>query len=296
MNFSEKIRDIRKKQGLSQEQLAEKIGVSRQAITKWETGKGLPDMENMIIMSEIFKTTIDELIFSDIPHKEDAEVYQSETVYDIDRENHFDINLGGANAVTLSSGTDEKLHICLKSDKISDIGSMFKIKLNGKKNKLDIECINKNKISRFEAENALNVDIKLPEKFADHCELAASVRYLDIDGLNIGRLEYDGDAAQIMISNSSGSLEFTAKTDYDVTVDSIKGSLDFYQFNAKAVVHIRQQNCPKPINKGRKCKIYFLQDGEAAEPEFENDTENVLSVSGIGSELIVDLIYENKTI
>lgn len=289
MDFSEKIRDIRKKQGLSQEQLAEKIGVSRQAITKWETGKGLPDMENMIIMSEIFKTTIDELISSDTPDKEETKVYQSETVYDIDCENHFDIHLGSANAVTLSSGTDEKLHICLKSDKLSDIGSIFKIKLDGKKNKLNIECINKNKISRFEAEEALNVDIRLPEKYADHCELAASVRYLDIKGLNIRRLEYDGDAAQVMISHSSGSLEFTSKTDYDVTVDCITGNLDFYQFNAKTVVHIRRENCPKLINKGRRCKTYFLQNKEAAEPNFENDTENVLSVSGIGSELIVDL-------
>lgn len=38
MNFGEKLKEIRKTQGLSQEQLAEKIGVSRQAITKWETG------------------------------------------------------------------------------------------------------------------------------------------------------------------------------------------------------------------------------------------------------------------
>ena len=245
MDFSEKIRDIRKKQGLSQEQLAEKIGVSRQAITKWETGKGLPDMENMIIMSEIFKTTIDELISSDVPGKEEAKVYQSETVYDIDYENHFDINLGSANSITVSSGTDEKLHICLKSDKLSDIGSIFKIKLNGKKNKLDIECINK--ISRFEAEEALNVDIRLPEKYADHCELAASVRYLDIKGLNIRRFEYDGDAAQVMISDSSGNLEFTSKTDYDVTIDCITGRLDFYQFNAKAVVHISFGQCSRLI-------------------------------------------------
>ena len=38
MDFGDKLKQIRKKEGLSQEQLAEKIGVSRQAITKWETG------------------------------------------------------------------------------------------------------------------------------------------------------------------------------------------------------------------------------------------------------------------
>ena len=62
MNLSQKIYDCRKKAGLSQEALAEKLGVSRQAITKWETNRGLPDVENMIILAEIFKVTLDELI------------------------------------------------------------------------------------------------------------------------------------------------------------------------------------------------------------------------------------------
>lgn len=48
MTFAEKLKSIRKKAGLSQEQLAEKLGVSRQAVTKWETETGIPDIENMM--------------------------------------------------------------------------------------------------------------------------------------------------------------------------------------------------------------------------------------------------------
>lgn len=62
MDFGEKLKEIRRNEGMSQEQLAEKIGVSRQAITKWETGRGLPDVENMVILAEIFKMTLDELV------------------------------------------------------------------------------------------------------------------------------------------------------------------------------------------------------------------------------------------
>ncbi|MDE7254063.1 MAG: helix-turn-helix domain-containing protein, partial [Acetatifactor sp.] len=87
MNFSEKLKEIRKKEGISQEQLAERIGVSRQAITKWETGKGLPDVENMVIIAEIFKTTLDELLMDSITQAApETSVYTSETIYDIDRE------------------------------------------------------------------------------------------------------------------------------------------------------------------------------------------------------------------
>lgn len=291
MNFSEKLKEIRKNEGLSQEQLAEKIGVSRQAITKWETGKGLPDIENMVIIAEIFKTTLDELLRDSAVRQEAKEpVFVSETIYDIDSEKHFDVNIGNAASVILSSGTDEKLHIKLSSETIENLDAMFKIKLDEKKNKLDVNCLNKNRLSRYEAEEALKVEIILPEKYSDQCEIEASVKLLVIKDLHLRRLEYDGDAAEVMISNSSGSLEFTAKTDYDITIDKITGRLDINQWKAKAIVHIPKENIVNVINKGRKCNVYYIKEGHVTEYENSADGENELSVSGVSSELIVDLI------
>ena len=290
MNFSEKLKEIRKDKGLSQEQLAEKIGVSRQAITKWETGKGLPDVENMVIIAEIFKTTLDELLRdSAIKQESEKPVFISETIYDIDCEKHFDINIGNASAVILSSGTDEKLHIKLSSETLENLDAMFKIKLDEKKNKLDVNCLNKNRLSRYEAEDSLKVEIILPDKYSDHCEIEASVKLLVVRDLHLRRLEYDGDVEQVLISNSSGSLEFTAKTDYDITVDKITGRLDINQWKAKAIVHIPENNLVKVINIGRKCNVYYVKNDNVIEYENFADDKNELSVSGIFSELIVDL-------
>lgn len=290
MNFSEKLKEIRKNEGLSQEQLAEKIGVSRQAITKWETGKGLPDVENMVIIAEIFKTTLDELLRDSVARQEQtAPVYTSETVYDIDCEKHFDVNIGSAATIILSSGTDEKLHIKLSSETFENLDTMFKIKLDEKKNKLDVNCLNKNKLSRYEAEDSLMVEILLPDKYSDHCELDASVKLLVIKNLHLRRLEYDGDAEQVLISDSSGSLEFTAKTDYDITIDKITGRLDVNQWKAKTIVHIPEENMVNVINKGRKCDVYYIKENNVIEYNNVVDGENELSVSGIFSELIVDL-------
>ena len=50
---------------LTQEELAEKLNVSRQAITKWESGDGTPDIENLKQISILFNTTIDELVKED---------------------------------------------------------------------------------------------------------------------------------------------------------------------------------------------------------------------------------------
>lgn len=59
--LSEKIYILRRKNGLSQEQLAEKIGVSRQAISKWEGGLSTPELDKLKALSEYFHITIDEL-------------------------------------------------------------------------------------------------------------------------------------------------------------------------------------------------------------------------------------------
>lgn len=59
--LSERIYTLRRKQGLSQEQLAEKIGVSRQAISKWEGGLSTPELDKLKALSDCFGVTLDEL-------------------------------------------------------------------------------------------------------------------------------------------------------------------------------------------------------------------------------------------
>lgn len=62
MTFSEKLQVIRKSKGITQEEMAERIGVSRQAVTKWESGMAYPDILNLIQISNLFHTTIDYLV------------------------------------------------------------------------------------------------------------------------------------------------------------------------------------------------------------------------------------------
>jgi transcriptional regulator with XRE-family HTH domain len=62
MEFNEKLRKLRKEKGLSQEELADIIGVSRQALSKWESGSSYPEMEKLIALSGLFGVTIDSLV------------------------------------------------------------------------------------------------------------------------------------------------------------------------------------------------------------------------------------------
>ena len=60
--LSEKLYSLRKKSGLSQEQLASELNVSRQAISKWESGSSVPESEKLIVLSKYFKVSVDYLI------------------------------------------------------------------------------------------------------------------------------------------------------------------------------------------------------------------------------------------
>ena len=288
MNFGERLKQIRADQGLSQEQLAEKIGVSRQAITKWETNRGLPDVENMIILAEIFKVTLDELILQRKNEQEIQEkLYESETVYDIDGDKHFDIRVGNARKICICSCDDEKIHIKLQSDVLDNLNSLYKVKLDEKKKRLDIDCQNQKAISQFEEEKVLDVIIRLPKDFTEHCEIGADAKELYLENLTLKRLEYDGAVEFVYIKDVEGSVELTGKTDYEISVEGICTQLDVNQWGAKTLLHVEDINKYTFVNKGRKSKIYCLKDGVGSEVLSDANGENIISVSGICSELII---------
>jgi transcriptional regulator with XRE-family HTH domain len=62
MNISDRIQHLRKSKGISQEELADKIGVSRQAVSKWESEQSFPDLDKVIIMSDFFEVTTDYIL------------------------------------------------------------------------------------------------------------------------------------------------------------------------------------------------------------------------------------------
>ena len=62
MKFEEKLMDLRKKAAMSQEELADRLGVSRQAVSRWELGSTLPDAPNLLKLSDLFGVSIDWLL------------------------------------------------------------------------------------------------------------------------------------------------------------------------------------------------------------------------------------------
>lgn len=79
MNMADRIQYLRKTKGFSQEELADQVGVSRQAVSKWESEQSTPDIERIIIMSELFEVTTDYILKGIEP----AQMTNRKTIYSL---------------------------------------------------------------------------------------------------------------------------------------------------------------------------------------------------------------------
>lgn len=73
MNIADRIQHLRKTEGISQEQLADSIGVSRQAVSKWESEQSIPDLDKIVLLSDFFEVTTDYLLKGIEPSNDNAE-------------------------------------------------------------------------------------------------------------------------------------------------------------------------------------------------------------------------------
>ena len=85
--LGDKLYQLRKDKGISQEELADKLGVSRQAISKWERGEALPDTDNLISIAKLYEVSLDELvdntnIAQEVPTTQSTNVVAVEVVSD----------------------------------------------------------------------------------------------------------------------------------------------------------------------------------------------------------------------
>ncbi|WP_294414114.1 helix-turn-helix transcriptional regulator [uncultured Ruminococcus sp.] len=84
MEFNNKLYELRKQKGFSQEELANRLNVSRQTVSKWEVGDSTPDMEKLVAISDLFGISLDELVMNKAPEPAPApQTAKSELYTDI---------------------------------------------------------------------------------------------------------------------------------------------------------------------------------------------------------------------
>lgn len=273
---------------MSQEKLAEKIGVSRQAITKWENNSGIPDIENMLALSSLFNVSVDELLSNEkIEKKQDDYLYESVTEYDIDNIKRYDMNLGGANTLVLSGYEGEKIRVRLASNTLATLQSDFKVKIDDSKNHIDIDISRKNGMTEANAKEQVMIFVQLPSQYIDRIEASINAGGVEVKNLNCENLELETKTHNVIIDGFAGTLEIDCNLDMDIVCNTLNGSVEVNQISATSRITVPENAEFTAVKKGIGTSISYEMDGKKAEDFSAADSENVIELNGMKSELVI---------
>ncbi len=288
MTFAEKLKSIRKQAGMSQEKLAEKLGVSRQAVTKWETDAGIPDIENIMAISALFDLSIDELLFNEKETKKTTGyLFESTTEYDIDERKHYDIKLGGAKQVVLSGYGGEKICVRLASNTLSTLQNDFKVRIDDIKRRIDVDVHRKNGVTEARAKEAVSIFVQIPSSYIGKLECEVNAESVEVRSLECESIELDTKTSGVILEDVVGTVEINCNLDMEVVCRSLNGEIAINQVSATSKILVPDGVPFTAVAKGIGTSISYEKDGKQTEDFSVPDTENMIELNGLKSELVI---------
>lgn len=293
-----RIRELRKAMGLSQDALAERLGVSRQAVTKWETDAGIPDVENLMGLANLFGLSMDELLgrvmdthpAGCIPEDSwPANRYLVERAVNCMKD--FDINVGGARRVALVGSPDPVITVRLMAASLEVIDSLFEVIIDDEgRDCIDIDIRRCAGITEAQAKEELAVYLAVPAVFARHIELNAHTEDLSLAALmaeNCANVEVGGKLRRIELDHVGGHVEIDSNVDLEVSCPhGLPRQLDINQIHAISRLEVPPQTRLYPRAKGLGNRI-VVGSGVVEASLGEASTVAGVELNGIHSELSI---------
>ena len=288
MTLAEKLKAIRRQAGMSQEQFGEKLGVSRQAVTKWETDAGIPDIGNIMAISALFDISIDELLSDEKKAKKPTDyLFESITEYDIDEPKRYDMKFGGAKNFVLSGSRSEKLRVRLASNTLSTLQSDFKVKIDDVRKRIDVEVNRRNGVSEATAKENIDIFVFLPSPYIGKIEAAVNAESVEVRSLECDGIELVVKTPNVALEDVSGTVEINCNLDMNVVCRTLKGEVDINQTSATSKIHIPENTVFTAVARGIGTSISYEKDGRQTERFDTPDAENVIELNGVKSELVI---------
>lgn len=280
MTIGEKIKKLRAGKELSQSDLAEKLGVSRQSVTKWETEGGLPEIDSLITIADTFGVTVDSLV------REKMKCFSSIIQYDIDSSKDFEIDLTPSKCVRIEGHDSEKVRIEVMSDTIESLDSDIKVYIEDRKRKMSLELKRNNDLTDSRCREDLYIRVMLPRKFIERIELNTDAEYLCLRHFSTEDIEFGGSAKIVNIKDVHGQAEMDVRSDCIFRIHDLDGSVEINQMERCSTVEVPDGLVFKAVNAGRKCELSLgegVVSDESSEDFIElNGMKNVLRIVRMG--------------
>ncbi len=288
MTFAEKLKTLRKQAGMSQEQLAEKLRVSRQAVTKWETDGGIPDIENIMAISTLFDISIDDLFSKEKRGKKTAEyLFESITEYDIDERKRYDMKFGGAKQFLLEGYAGEKIRVRLASNTMPSLQQDFKVRIDDIRKRIDVDVNRRNGVTEAAAKEAVSIYVQIPAPYIGKIECGVNAATVEIRSLECDSIELDIKSPSVMLEDVVGTVEINCNLDMEVVCRSLNGEVAINQVSATSKIHVPEGVDFTAVAKGIGTSISYEKGGKQAEDFSVPDAENRIELNGIRSELVI---------
>jgi transcriptional regulator with XRE-family HTH domain len=282
--LADKIKGLRREAALSQEQLAERLGVSRQAVTRWETGLGTPDLDNLVALADLFGVTVDSLLRQspDVKVKQEPDArYMSMTQCDVFSPHDFDITWGHAARVELVGTQSDKVRVTLKSDSLESVESAFKVRLDPDGRNFDIDVVSMGVVTDAQARAGLDVVIEVPAAWENHIELEGNADEVCLTKLAAMGIEVGGKYQRVTVADVIGHVELDTNQDISVSCVTLPQRLDINQISATSSLCVPADSTLQLRKRG--IGNHFVLDGvgESEAAEF------LVELNGMRSELTI---------
>lgn len=278
MKLNEKLRKLRTQKQLTQEALAEKLNVSRQAITKWEKGEGIPDIENITQISRFFGITIDELV------KEEQEIkpngiyaYTWKKSLALTHSKRLELTAKNIREITLTGSKEDAIEIEISSNEVEHLEESIRIKIDDPKDLNNRYQLN---INNQENKKSVNLKVTIPQKLIEHVEIKTHTQNMILTEMKLTHLEVDGEVRYVKAIHTKGYIVFNnGRSDIDLEFDELVEKLDINLISSKATLTIPETSRYVTYNKGRWTTIEGNHDTEKATNEIE--------LNGLTSKLMI---------
>ena len=257
MSVGKKIKELRKAAGYSQEELAEKLCVSRQAVTKWETDAGLPDIINLQAVSTLFCVSVDMLLGQDNPAPAAPQSASCETAVAAVYQKHFEIHAGAAARVIVRGTKIAEFAVRVSSVSGKDITGLVGVSLDGtgRAQTPDVVIKRRRSFSAAQAREDLVLTVSLPVDYIKQIELEADAGELILQSLICEQFEYDGKLKSANIENLDGIFILNANCAVQLAFQPLPRRVEINQLHSGCTITLPAGTLYHCENRGRRCEV-----------------------------------------
>lgn len=153
--------------------------------------------------------------------------------------------------------------------------------------RIDVDVNRKNNVTEAISKKELYIFVEIPTPYIGKIECAINAEQIKISSIECNSIELDTKTQRIFIDDVVGIVEINCNLDMDIVCSSLSGNVEINQISATSRINIPKESDFSSVTKGIGTSITFEEDGKTVEPFDNPESDNIIELNGIKSELVI---------